>query len=219
MRFKFTKSCFRKIIVLMVRAALLSILTWLLLKRVSENFSHIIDFRTFFENELLSLLTYDEFGRSQLDISKMLTTSSIFLVGCLSSLMFVWELLNSYRALILYKSQSYICFTQKRILLVALFYLQDLMVWLVGLLPLYFYFKNTEFFILLGRLMLIYLIFITLIALISNNSTIAFLLFFVLLIFQKLIISSALISCLGGAVLIVILGSGILEKYLEKDGM
>ena len=75
------------------------------------------------------------------------------------------DLADHYHHLIRYQSSSFFDYTRKRLVVISKFFIQDLFVWFLGLLPLGIHFKTVTLFFLLAQLTILYLLLSYLIAL------------------------------------------------------
>ena len=101
-------------------------------------------------------------------------------------------------------------------LLISKFFIQDLFVWFLGLLPLEIHFKTVALFFLLAQLMILYLLLSYLIALISVGASFSFFIYFLAFVGQEWMMDHIVTVYVVLFSLLVILTVSRLEEKFKK---
>ena len=207
----FNNILLKRKIVLLLRIVLMILINYLLSTAVQKQ-----DAFLFFKRELISIFSYNDYSEVNLEIPKLLLNLSLFMVGWLSVILLESDLADHYHHLIRYQSSSFFDYTRKRLVVISKFFIQDLFVWFLGLLPLGIYFKTVALFFLLAQLMMLYLLLSYLIALISAGAGISFFLYFLAFVGQEWMMDHIVTVYVGLLSLLVILIVSRLEEKFKK---
>ena len=197
----------RKIVLLLRIVLMMILINYLLSIAVQKQ-----DVFLFFKRELISIFSYNDYSEANLEIPKLLLNLSLFMVGWLSVIL----LADHYHHLIRYQSTSFFDYTRKRLVVISKFFIQDLFVWFLGLLPLGIHFKTVALFFLLAQLMILYLLLSYLIALISAGAGFSFFLYFLAFVGQEWMMDHIVTVYLVLLSLLVMLIVSRLEEKFKK---
>ncbi|MFA9493270.1 hypothetical protein [Streptococcus sp. E17BB] len=174
----------KPLLILLGRVGLLQVFVWLLLGRLSRQFTVSITGTTFFRQGLWTFLGIDDFGNPYFDLIKLLLVFSILGIGFLSTIAFTSELSEQFYHVIKYHSANRFTYLSKRLRFQLKFFLADVMVWLLTSLVIYLYTKDLGIAVLLAQFLVVNFLGAWLISLLAPN-TMYSLLGFVLLIFSQ----------------------------------
>ena len=201
----------RKIVLLLRIVLMMILINYLLSTAVQKQ-----DVFLFFKRELISIFSYNDYSEVNLEIPKLLLNLSIFMVGWLSIVLLESDLADHYHHLIRYQSSSFFDYTRKRLVVISKFFIQDLVVWFLGLLSLGIHFKTVALFFLLAQLMILYLLLSYLIALISVGASFSFFIYFLAFVGQEWMMDHIVTVYVVLLSLLVILTVSRLEEKFKK---